>query len=197
MLEWPNIPAIPRLSFLHHDAARVWEFGAPTAPCWDTGEDEVVGTLPVAWGWGQAAAGCSCRGPEDLHLLLSCLPLCVEGTCKWGFDLKPCVLVCTCQLRQLAVLMVLSGLISCLTYPSLLLTRPILLKRQVLPPVPFSHDPDIHLVRRWVLSACSAHADWLLHNVGKKTGRRAWRVWTSPCVERTLVLGEKQISNGF
>lgn len=64
--------------------------------------------------------------------------------------------------------MVLSSLISCLTYHSLLLTRPILLKRQVLPPVPFSHDPDIHLVRRWVLSACSAHADWLLHNVRKK-----------------------------
>lgn len=63
--------------------------------------------------------------------------------------------------------MVLSSLISCLTYPSLLLARPILLKRLVLPPVPFSHVPDTHLVRRWVPSASSAHVDWLLHNVRK------------------------------
>jgi len=34
---------------------------------------------------------------------------------------------------------------------SLLLTTSTLLKRRVLPPVPFSHDPDIHLVHRQAL----------------------------------------------
>lgn len=160
---------------------------------WHMGVDKVVGILPMAWCWGQAAASCSCRGPEYLHSLLNCLPLHIEGTCKWGFDLKPYVLVCTCQLRQLEYLWF--SVVSFHAWP-----------------IPVCFWPDQSFLKDWYcllpLSAMSQILTWwgdgcplqaLLMLTGyfitwEKTGKRAW---TSPWMERTLVLGEKQISNGF
>lgn len=85
-------------------------------------------------------------------LPLSSLPLHAEDKWESGFVLKPYVLIflpaSVCQQRQMEVLQVLSSPISHLTYSSLLLTRPVLLKSWVLPPVAFSHDPDILLVWR-------------------------------------------------
>lgn len=136
-------------------------------------------------------------------LPLSSLPLHAEDKWESGFVLKPYVLIflpaSVCQQRQMEVLQVLSSPISHLTYSSLLLTRPVLLKSWVLPPVAFSHDPDILLVWRWeflhTLLMLNDHCiiwenivEDYMERVGLSMGRKVLNSWGKSAIWWLLVI---------